>query len=110
MTERLELLPVDDVAPDSSVRIDVDGHRIAVIRIGDDFYAIGDECTHADISLAEGEVDPDDLTVECWKHGSLFCVKTGDPLTLPATRPVPTYRVEVENGVVYAAIDGEDHR
>ncbi|MDH3705135.1 MAG: non-heme iron oxygenase ferredoxin subunit [Acidimicrobiia bacterium] len=108
MTARLELARVDDVAPDSSVRIDVDGHRIALIRIGDDFYAIGDECSHADVSLSEGEIDADDLSIECWKHGSLFCLATGAALTLPATRPVPSYTVEVVDGWVVALLDEGD--
>ena len=49
--------------------------RIAVVRIDDDWYAIGDTCTHQDISLSEGEVDPDDLEIECWKHGSSFLAR-----------------------------------
>ena len=53
------------------------------MRIGDDFHAIGDRCTHADISLAEGEVDEDDCTIECWKHGSTFSLETGEPQTMP---------------------------
>jgi len=107
MSSRLELARVDDVAPDTTLRVDVDGHRIALVRIGDDFYAIGDECSHADVSLAEGEIDADEQTVECWKHGSLFCLSTGEALTLPATRPVPAYRVEVDEGVVFVVIDEE---
>ena len=60
------------------------------------FYAIGDTCTHADISLSEGEVDADECTIECWKHGSAFSLSTGEPESLPATRPVPVYPVTVE--------------
>ncbi len=87
---------VDDVVPGEAKRVDVEGHRIALIRIGDDFYAIGDRCTHADISLAEGEVYPDELEIECWKHGSTFSIVTGEPQSLPATRPTPTYAVTVD--------------
>jgi 3-phenylpropionate/trans-cinnamate dioxygenase ferredoxin subunit len=87
---------VDDVAPDTAKRFDVDGHRIAIVRCGDDFYAIGDTCTHADYSLSEGEVDCDERTVECWKHGALFSLETGEALTLPATRPTPVYEVVVD--------------
>ena len=58
-------------------RFDVDGHRIAVVRIDDDLYAIGDRCTHQDISLSEGEVHTDEREIECWKHGSTFSLETG---------------------------------
>ncbi len=104
---RLELGPLADVAPDSAKRFDIDDYRVAVIRFGDDLYAIGDECSHADYSLAEGELEPDDCTVECPKHGALFNVATGEPESLPAVRPVPTYGIEVVDGVMWL-IDGAE--
>lgn len=89
---------VGDIEPDSAIRVDIDGHRLAVVRCGDDVYVIGDRCTHADISLSEGEVDCDEGTIECWKHGSAFRLDDGEPETLPATKPVPTYAVTVDDG------------
>ena len=71
------------------------GHRIALVRVEDDFYAIGDRCSHANYSLSEGQVYPEDREIECWKHGSTFSLVTGEPLSLPATKPVPTYEVEL---------------
>jgi 3-phenylpropionate/trans-cinnamate dioxygenase ferredoxin subunit len=87
---------VDDVAPDSSIRVLIGTQPIAIVRIGNDFYAIGDTCSHAEVSLSEGEVDPGDKHIECWKHGSRFSLESGEPDCLPATRPVPVYRVKVE--------------
>jgi 3-phenylpropionate/trans-cinnamate dioxygenase ferredoxin subunit len=95
----------DELTPDSARRFDVDGHRIAVVRVGDDLYALGDRCSHANISLSEGEIDPDERTLECWKHGSEFSLETGEALTLPATRPVPTYEVRVDGGDVVLVIE-----
>jgi 3-phenylpropionate/trans-cinnamate dioxygenase ferredoxin subunit len=95
---------VDDVKPGEARCFDVEGHRIALIRIGDDFYAIGDRCSHADYSLAEGEVYPEDLEIECWKHGSTFSLTTGEPQSLPATKPVPVYAVEVDGADVKVTI------
>ena len=77
-------------------RFDVAGHRIAVVRLGDRVYALGDRCSHADVSLSEGEVHADTCELECWKHGSAFSLTTGEPNTLPATQPVPVYDVVVE--------------
>ena len=54
---------------------------------------IGDRCTHADVSLSEGEVDVDACTIECPKHGSEFSLETGEAITLPAIKPAPTYEV-----------------
>lgn len=94
-----------DVAPDSAIRVDIDGHRLAVVRCGDDVYVIGDRCTHADISLSEGEVDCDTRTIECWKHGSEFRLTDGEPETLPATKPTPTYTVTIVDGEIHVELD-----
>ena len=101
---RLRLCLRDELAPGAARRFDVDGPRIALVRIGDDFYAIGDRCTHADISLAEGEVDVDDCTIECWKHGSQFSLRTGEPQSLPATKPTPVYDVVLDGDDVYVEV------
>lgn len=98
MSTSFVLARADDIAPGTAKRFEVAGHKIAIVRIGDDFYALGDTCSHANYSLSEGEVDDEECTIECWKHGSLFDVRTGEALTLPATRPVPTYDVVVEDG------------
>ena len=92
---------LDDIADGGTHRVVLDGVAVALIRLGDDVYAIGDRCTHQDISLSEGEVDPDEGTLECWKHGSAFSLTTGEPTSLPATKPTPVYGVTVTDGDVY---------
>ena len=77
--------------------------RIAMFRVGDEVYAIGDRCSHAEASLSEGEVW--DLAVECPRHGSEFDLETGRPQSLPATTPVPTYQVEIEDGTVFLILE-----
>jgi 3-phenylpropionate/trans-cinnamate dioxygenase ferredoxin subunit len=96
---------IDDVPDGEARRFDLGRLRVAVVRIGDDWYAIGDRCTHQDISLAEGEVDPDELSIECWKHGSCFSLTTGEPSSLPATRPTPVYVVKIEGDDVFVEVD-----
>ena len=90
----------DDLKDGSAARFDGPGYRVAVVRIGDDVYAIGDRCSHQDVSLSEGAVDAEERTLECWKHGSTFDLRSGEPQTLPATRPVPVYEVKVRDGIV----------
>ena len=97
----IRVCALDELAPDSARRFDVSGLRIAVVRIGDDVYAIGDRCSHADVSLAEGELLVESRELECWKHGSAFSVETGEPSCLPAVKPVPTYQVLVRDGEVF---------
>ena len=96
MATLVRLCGLNDIAPGTAGRFDIDGHRIAVVRIGDDFYALGDRCSHADFSLSEGDVWEDTLEIECPKHGSTFSLTTGEPQTLPATQPVPVYEIQVD--------------
>ena len=86
----------DDLTSGTARCFAVDGHKIALVRIGDDFYALGDTCSHADYSLSEGDVWEDEREIECPKHGSTFSLETGEPQTLPATQPVPVYAVRVD--------------
>jgi len=95
---------VADVATGTAARFDVDGHRLCVFNVEGTFYVIGDECSHEDYSLAEGDVWEDEREIECPKHGSTFSLKTGEPQTLPATQPVPTYDVVVEGDDVKVVI------
>jgi 3-phenylpropionate/trans-cinnamate dioxygenase ferredoxin component len=83
-----------DVAPGTAVAVSVDGVEVAVVRDGDDWYAIYDECSHAAIALSEGDVEGNE--VECWLHGSRFDLRTGKPTGLPATEPVAIYPVQVD--------------
>lgn len=98
---REKVCAVDELEPGTAQRFDVGGQRIALVRVGDEFYAVGDRCSHANVSLSEGDVHPEDCTLECWKHGSTFSLKTGEPTCLPATKPVPVYDVEVADGAVW---------
>jgi 3-phenylpropionate/trans-cinnamate dioxygenase ferredoxin subunit len=93
-----------DLTPGTATRVEVDGRPVAVVRIGDVVYAIGDTCSHAEVSLSQGEVYADEREIECWKHGSTFSLVTGEPQTLPATRPVPVYDVVVLDGDVVVTV------
>ncbi len=106
MTTTIDLGAFADLATGTARQVVVGDRKIALVRIGTDVYAIGDTCSHADVSLAEGEVMIDDCEIECWKHGSAFSLTTGVPSTLPATQPVPVYDVSVIDGRIVLAIDG----
>jgi 3-phenylpropionate/trans-cinnamate dioxygenase ferredoxin subunit len=86
---------LSELEQDTARRVEVDGVAIAVVLDGQgEVHAIGDVCTHGDISLSEGFVEGD--TLECWAHGSAFSLRTGRPLNLPAYEPVPVYVVQID--------------
>ncbi len=103
MSIRVRLAAFADLPIGRGTCVEVHGHRIALFRIEDSVYAIGDRCTHAEASLAEGEVFGD--TVECPRHGSEFDLRTGKPGSLPATRPVALYEVEIVDGEVFTTVE-----
>jgi len=74
--------------------VELDGIDIAVVRQGDEVFAIRDQCSHAAVALSEGDVDGEEI--ECWLHGSLFSLRDGSALNLPATEPVAVYPVTIE--------------
>ncbi len=92
-----------DLGPGAARRVDVGEHRVAVFRVDDDVYAIGDRCTHAEASLSEGELE--DTEIECPLHGAMFDITTGEALSLPATRAVPSYRAEVRDGAIFLQLE-----
>lgn len=99
----VRLCAVSDVEPGTAKRVDVDGYRLAVVRVADDeWYVVDDRCSHAEASLAEGMVWAEDREIECPRHSSTFDLRTGKALTLPATRPQGTYEVRVEGDDVMA--------
>ncbi len=85
-----------DLADGAATRVDVDGVPVCVVHIGSEWFAIGDTCSHAEFSLSEGDVWPEECQIECPKHGAMFSLRSGEALTLPATRPVPVFAVRTE--------------
>jgi 3-phenylpropionate/trans-cinnamate dioxygenase ferredoxin subunit len=91
---------LSDLKVNEAKRVVVQGKPIALVLDGNgEVHAIGDTCTHGDISLSEGFVEDD--TLECWAHGSQFSLLTGKPLSLPAYEPVPVYLVHLTDGNIF---------
>lgn len=97
---RQKALALSELVQDQATRVVIDDVPIAVVLDSKgEVHAIGDTCSHGQISLSEGFVEGD--TLECWAHGSAFSLCTGQPQNLPAYEPVPVYVVEINDGDVY---------
>ncbi|GAB3554926.1 non-heme iron oxygenase ferredoxin subunit [Arthrobacter tumbae] len=103
-TPRGELVcNVNDIEVKQALRILIDDYPVAVVKDSDGgIHAIGDTCSHADISLAEGDVEG--CRIECWGHGSQFDLRSGQPLQLPAYEPVPVFALEIHGDEVYVDV------
>ena len=97
---------VGDIPAGGMKCVAIDRDRVLLAHIDGRFYAISDICSHAEVSLSEGEVYDD--TIECWLHGSCFDLRTGRTTNPPATEPIATYQVRVEDGTVFVALDPDD--
>jgi len=101
----LRACSLSDVPEAGAHRVVLDGTPVSVVRSDGHVYAIYDVCSHANVSLSEGEVEGH--TLECWLHGSRFDLRNGKPTGLPATRPVPVYPVTIEGEDVLVRLDQE---
>ena len=90
-------LKVSEIPVGEARSIEVDGIPVCVANLGSGgLRAIGDVCSHAEAFLHEGDIDVEDETIECPRHGSVFDLNTGQPKSLPATLPVPSFGVDTD--------------
>lgn len=100
----IRVCSLGELSPSSARKVVVDGKPVAVVMdSAGAVHALGDTCTHGEISLSEGFVEDDAL--ECWAHGSKFDLATGKPRNFPAYEPVPVYTVSVEGDDVLVDVD-----
>ena len=104
-SEIIDICPLTELPPGQMRLVEHEDLEIAVINCNGTLYAIEDRCSHDDGPLVEGILDQDRCAVECPRHGSLFDLKTGKPLTLPAYEPVDTFTVIVEDDTIKLEVD-----
>ena len=84
-----------DFNPNTAHHVVVDGEDVVLVRNGDDVYALEDRCSHTEVALSDGDVNG--CEIECFLHGATFDVRTGEATGLPATAPVKTFPVTIED-------------
>ena len=101
----LDICPVDDLPPGAKRVVLWEDLEIGVVNCNGDIVAIEDRCSHDDGDLMEGDVDTDTCTVECPRHGSVFDLRTGAPLNLPAYVPIDTFPVSIAGDMIQVEVD-----
>ena len=94
---------ISDIPDTNALGVRIGDVAVAIVRSQDEYYALADSCSHAEVALSEGDVDGG--IIDCWLHGSEFELRTGRPLSLPATEPVAVYPVKIDGDAVYVNVD-----
>ena len=102
---RHRLCGVSDVFEGEMKSFDVGNRRILVVNSGGKWYALDDVCSHAEASLAMGELDAEGRTVCCPLHGGVFELETGEGIEYPAVDPIETFPVTIEDDEVFVDVD-----
>ena len=98
---------VNDLPTVGAVQVQIGGKQVAIVRDSSgDIHAIDDTCSHANVSLSEGDVE--DSAIECWLHGSRFDLRSGQPTSLPAITPIAVYPVKINGGDVFVSVTKEN--
>lgn len=101
----VDLGSYDQLQESCMERVDVEDKKLCLIKVDGKVYVIDDTCSHAEYSLSQGTLEACELEVECYKHGAIFDITTGNPLSLPATKPVSSYNVEVIDGRIIVSFE-----
>lgn len=99
MNELTPVSRVDALPSGERIHFDLGDDSVILFNINGEYYCIADLCTHDGGPLEDGELV--DCQIECPRHGARFDIRTGKVTRLPATDPVPTYPVTVEDGIIY---------
>jgi nitrite reductase/ring-hydroxylating ferredoxin subunit len=103
MADYVAVAKVRELGAGDMLRLIVNHVPVCLYNVAGRYYATQDTCTHAEASLADGELDNEVVT--CPLHGAAFNVCTGAVLSFPATFPLTTYPVKVEGDQVLVLVE-----
>ena len=105
MAETIDICPLEELPPGAMRKVEWEDLEIGVYNCAGELLAIEDRCSHDDGELLYGTLDEATCSIECPRHGSVFDLRTGKPLNLPAYEPVDTFPVSVHDGMIMIEVD-----
>ena len=94
---------LNELADPGRLVVEVADRMIVLVRVGGDVFALDDVCTHDGGTLSDGPLEGTDLV--CPRHGARFDVRTGHPLTMPATRATVVHQVRIDDGGIFVKLN-----
>ncbi len=89
---------VADVLDPGKKVVEIDGRFIVIFHLDGEWHALDDCCTHDSGPLGEGDIEG--FQIICPRHGARFDIRSGQAMTMPATRATPYHQVRVEGDQV----------
>lgn len=99
MTEFVKVAKVGDIPPGERMWYEFEEETVIIINVDGEYYCIADLCSHDGGPLEDGEID--EYAIECPRHGACFDIRTGAALSMPATSPIPSFEVKVEDNYIW---------
>ena len=103
MSDFLKVAAVTDLPDPGKMTLEVEDSMVVLFRVDGRFFCMDDVCTHDGGPLGEGELAGH--AIACPRHGAQFDIRTGKPLTMPATVPATVHEVKVEGQDVYVRLN-----
>ncbi len=105
MSEFVPVASVSELEDGQKLLVEADDRLVLLFRVGADYYCLDDVCTHDGGPLSDGPIDAQAAAIACPRHGARFDMRTGDALTMPATKPTVAHEVKVEGDQVLVRLN-----
>lgn len=90
---------ITDIAQGKTLCVELEGREVLLCHAKEGFFAVDNLCTHAQARLSEGKLKG--CKILCPLHGAAFDIRDGGALTRPATKPLASYTLHVEDEQIY---------
>lgn len=91
-----------DIPETGVLRVELNGHEVAIYRTPEGIFATHDRCTHLRGRLSDGYLEG--TVIICPLHFGRFDTRTGQHLTTPCKAPVRSYAIRLEGERIWVSL------
>lgn len=102
MSDYRAVTPLDALEENKLVALEVEGHRLLLVRLGDVVRATSNICPHAGSPLSTGRLIG--AVVQCPLHGIRFRLADGAIVGPAVCAPLAVFPVRIRGGLVEVAL------
>ena len=102
MSDFIKVATTSDIPDPGTMLVELEDRIVVLVHVDGQYYCLDDVCTHDGGPLADGALEGCELI--CPRHGARFDVKTGEPLSMPATEATGVHEVRVDGEELFVRI------